>query len=84
MTLLREALATLKEDQENLSGLKERTDAVRASANYRSDADTVPFTDSIGTLPAPSSPVSGLETANRAGINVLVDDYWDLYQALMH
>jgi hypothetical protein len=84
MALLREALATLKEDNENLSGLKERTDAVRAAANYRSDADTVPLTDSIGTLPGPSSPVSGLETANRAGVNVLVDDYWDLYQALMH
>lgn len=84
MALLREALATLKEDNENLSGLKERTDVVRASASYRSDADTVPLTDSIGTLPGPSSPVSGLETANRAGVNVLVDDYWDVYQALMH
>ena len=66
-----------------LRGLKERTDAVRATANYRSDADTVPLTDSIGTLPMPTSPVSGLETANRAGVNVLVDDYWDVYQALL-
>jgi hypothetical protein len=83
MTLLRDALATLKDDNENLAGLKERTDVVRASASYRSDADTVPLTDSIGTLPLPTSPVSGLETANRAGVNVLVDDYWDLYQALL-
>ena len=52
-------------------------------AVYRSDADTVPFTDSIGVLPVQATPVSGLETANSAGINVLVDDYWDLYQALM-
>jgi hypothetical protein len=83
MTLLRDAIAQLKDDNENLSGLKERTDALRTGATYRSDADTVPLTDSIGTLPAPSAPVSGLETANRAGINVLVDDYWDLYQALL-
>jgi hypothetical protein len=83
MTLLRDALATLKDENENLSGLKERTDALRATASYRSDADTVPLTDSIGTLPAPSAPVSGLETANRAGVNVLVDDYWDLYQSLL-
>lgn len=82
MTLLRESLAVLKNENEDLSGLKERTDAVRASATYRSDADTVPLTDSIGVLPMPSAPVSGLETANRAGVNVLVDDYWDLYQAL--
>jgi hypothetical protein len=83
MTQLRDALATMKDDNENLGGLKERTDAVRASASYRSDADTVPLTDSIGTLPLPTAPVSGLETANRAGVNVLVDDYWDLYQSLL-
>ena len=29
MTLLRDALATLKDDNEDLGGLKERTDAVR-------------------------------------------------------
>ena len=83
MTLLRDALAMLKDEGENLSGLKERTDAVRATASYRSDADTVPLTDSIGTLPMPSAPVSGLDTGNRASINVLVDDYWDLYQSLL-
>lgn len=83
MTLLRDSLAMLKDDNENLGGLKERTDALRSSASYRSDADTVPLTDSIGTLPMPTAPVSGLETANRAGVNVLVDDYWDLYQSLL-
>jgi hypothetical protein len=82
MALLREALAVLKDDSDDLSGLKERTDAVRSGASYRSDADTVPLTDSIGVLPLPSAPVSGLETGNRAGVNVLVDDYWELYQAL--
>lgn len=83
MTLLREALELLQDENEDLGGLKERTDALRASATYRSDADTVPLTDSIGTLPAPTATVSGLETVNRAGVNVLVDDYWDLYQALL-
>ncbi|HEX7115807.1 MAG TPA: hypothetical protein VF193_11810 [Steroidobacter sp.] len=83
MALLRDALAMLRNEKENLAGLKERTDQLRAAAIYRSDADTVPLTDSIGTLPVPSAPVSGLETANRAGVNVLLDDYWDLYQSLM-
>jgi hypothetical protein len=83
MTLLRDSLAMLKDESENLAGLKERTDAVRATASYRSDADTVPLTDSIGTLPMPTAPVSGLETANRGGVNVMVDDYWDLYQSLL-
>src|SRR5690606_3679938 len=83
MALIRDALAMLRDENENLAGLKERTDQLRAAAIYRSDADTVPLTDSIGTLPLPSAPVSGLETANRAGVNVLLDDYWDLYQSLM-
>ena len=83
MALLREALAIIKHEKDDLSDLKERTDALRAVATYRSDADTVPLTDSIGTLPASAAPVSGLETGNRAGVNVLVDDYWELYQALL-
>lgn len=83
MTLLREALAVIKNEKDDLTGLKERTDSLRAAASYRSDADTVPLTDSIGTMPAPSAPVSGLETGNRAGVNVLIDDYWNLYQALL-
>ncbi len=83
MTLLQDALAMLQDENEQLAGLKARTDMLRANASYRSDADTVPLTDSIGTLPPPSAPVSGLETANRSGANVLVDDYWDLYQALL-
>jgi hypothetical protein len=83
MSSVREALAVVKNEKDDLSGLKERTDALRSVATYRSDADTIPLTDSIGTLPTPTAPVSGLETGNRAGVNVLVDDYWDLYQALL-
>src|SRR5690606_21993614 len=71
MTLLQDALAMLQDENEQLAGLKARTDMLRANASYRSDADTVPLTDSIGTLPPPSAPVSGLETANRSGANVL-------------
>jgi hypothetical protein len=83
MRLLRDALIALGDEKEDLAGLKERTERLRANATYRNDADTVPLTDSIGTLSLPSEPVSGLETVNRTGINVLVDDYWDLYQALL-
>lgn len=81
--VVREALAVVNDADSDLRGLKERTDALRAGAIYRSDADTIPLTDSIGVMPAAPAPVSGLETANRAGVNVLVDDYWDVYQSLM-
>jgi predicted nucleic acid-binding Zn-ribbon protein len=83
MGLLKEAVALVDLQTEDLRGLKQSTENVRAAAIYRSDADTVPLTDSIGTLPAPTAPVSGLESVNRAGINVLVDDYWELYRALL-
>jgi predicted nucleic acid-binding Zn-ribbon protein len=83
LALLRDANLTIEQKSADLGSLKERTDALRAGAAYRSDADTVPLTDSIGTLPVPTAIVSGLETANRTGINVLVDDYWDLYKALV-
>lgn len=83
MTLLRQLLATISSESDDLTGLKERTDSLRATATYRSDADTIALTDSIGTLPPPPTPVSGLETASRTGINVLVDDYWRLYETLL-
>jgi DNA repair exonuclease SbcCD ATPase subunit len=83
LALLSKAEAIIERSSADLAGLKERTDALRASVSYRSDADTIPLTDSIGTLPTPAALVSGLETANRSGINVLVDDYWDVYKALL-
>ncbi len=83
MALLRDAHAFAGRENEDLAGLKEYTDALRARAAYRSDADTTPLTDSIGTQSPPAAPVSGLESINRAGINVLVDDYWDLYEVLL-
>jgi hypothetical protein len=83
MTLLKEAVAIVTVQADDLKGLKQSTEAIRASATYRSDADTIPLTDSIGTLPVPAAPVSGLESINRAGINVLVDDYWEVYKALL-
>lgn len=84
MRLLRDMSIVLGDDEkEDLAGLKERTERLRSHATYRNDADTVPLTDSIGTLTLSDEPVSGLETVNRTGVNVLVDDYWDLYQALI-
>lgn len=83
MSLLRDAMAVVEAQTEDLRGLKQSTEALRAAATYRSDADTVPLTDSVGTLPAPAPPVSGLESVNRSGINVLVDDYWEVYLALL-
>jgi len=81
--LLREANEMLGSGSEDLSGLKQRTEALRSQARYRSDADSVPLTDSVDALALPTAPVSSPESIHRTGIHVLVDDYWDLYQALL-
>jgi hypothetical protein len=83
MSLVKAELKALADDKEDLVALKARIDALRASTVYRGDADTVPLTDSIGLLPVPAAPVSDLESTVSTGINVLVDDYWDLYKALL-
>ncbi len=83
MALVKAALAALATEQEDLKLLKARTDTLRAAVKYRSDADTVPQTDSIGLLPVSAAMVTDLEATGVTGINVLVDDYWDLYKALM-
>ena len=83
MAISAQALAWLAQDQMDLEALKARTDALRSAAVYRNDMDTIPLTDSIGVLPVPSAFVSDLDAGNRSGINVLVDDYWDLYKALL-
>jgi len=67
MALLRDASGMISDRTDDLSGLKQATDTLRAAAAYRSDADTVPLTDSIGTLPVPSAPVSGLENRQPRG-----------------
>lgn len=82
MAVLKKSIAMLEEEADDVSALKKRTDTLRAQAIYRSDADTVPLTDSIGVIQGPAAPVSGLDTIARVGINVLVDDYWDVYLCL--
>lgn len=83
MALLREAVTVVGEANDRLHGLKQRIDTLRASAVYRNDSETVPQTDSVGLLPTPSGTIPGLDAKNRSGINVLIDDYWNLYRALL-
>lgn len=83
MSLLRQANGLVAGEHEDVNDLKQWIDALRSRARYRSDADTVPLTDSIGTLALPAAPIPGFESINRTDIHVLVDDYWGLYQALL-
>jgi hypothetical protein len=69
VTLMQRATRSLGEIehmQDDLAGLKGRTDALRGTARYRGAADTVPSPDSL-----------------QAAGQVLLDEFWDLYKALL-
>jgi hypothetical protein len=56
---------------------------VREHASYRNGNDTVPLTDSLEVLPIPAAFSARMEAIGRAGVNVLLDDYWDLHKVLL-
>jgi hypothetical protein len=79
------ALKMLRDHARDLQGLKANTTKVRANASYRTDDDTIPMPESIGTttvrvidFDAPA------QKAAYEEVNVLLDNYWDLYSTLMH
>lgn len=67
------ALSDLDHVQDDLAEIKARTDRLRRTAAYRSDSDAIPLPESI----APAEP------PRRGRPNVLVDEYWDVYKALL-
>jgi hypothetical protein len=83
---LADTLRRLSDQPRELDKLKAWTQRLRTNAFYRSDHETVPVPESIGSLPIRSR---GAEAGQEAGgvaeeINVLLDDYWELYSALLH
>lgn len=82
MAQLREAVSVVSERGEP-GELDERIDAIRDTATYRSDTDTIAATQSIATVPVWAKHVPGLDAQGRSAINVLIDDYWNLSRALL-
>lgn len=78
------ALRMLRDAPRDLQSLKSYTAKVRNSATFRTDDDTVPLPESIGTVTVRAI---GEETSQKPvyeDVNVLLDNYWDLYSTLMH
>ena len=69
------AVAEIEGMNEDLVEIKARADRLRRQATYRSDEETVPAPDSIVGPDARSG--------RRPAPNVLLDEYWELYRALM-
>ncbi len=67
------------------SRVRRRAEALRETVTYRCDTDTVPVTESLSSI----LPVPPLEKGERpqgrspVPVNVLADEYWDLYSVLL-
>jgi hypothetical protein len=75
MQVAARAIADLDHIADDLADIKSRTDRMRRTAIYRSEADVIPLSDSIS-----------VPDASRRGHpvpNVLLEEYWDVYKALV-
>jgi hypothetical protein len=70
------AAAELEAMNDDLAEIKARADRLRRHARYRSDEETVPSPDSIAELDARAP-------GKQAAPNVLLDEYWEIYRALV-
>ncbi len=75
------------EAMDELAGrMRRRAEFLRQAVSYRRDSDTVPAADGLAVIPAQLTrdgeprPVAGGELA----VNVLADEYWDIYGVLLH
>jgi hypothetical protein len=67
--------------------VRRRADYLRHTAAWRRDSDTVPAADSVADIPLqltaegdPPRPAGG----RSLRVNVLADEYWDVYGVLLH
>jgi len=82
MQRVQKAQATAAGQKQVTGALKAKLERLRATCEYRNNADTVPTADSL----APSAGVLDLNKAPKPAAvtwNVLAEDYWDLYTLLL-
>lgn len=82
MGRIAQATAAVLKQREWAPEIKIRADRMRQQSEYRGDSDTVPLSESTliaASLPAlPNQPPSSVPE-----INVLADDYWEIYRVLL-
>jgi len=86
MQRVQKAQAAVANQKQITGTLKAKLDRLRASCEYRNNADTVPTADSLNAAPAPGNAAAGSGMASNAAAatwNVLAEDYWDLYTLLL-
>jgi hypothetical protein len=81
MQRVQQAQAAVAGQKQVSAALKAKLERLRASSEYRNNADTVPTADSI--VPAAAETEAGRNAKTSAPLNVMAEDYWDLYTLLL-
>lgn len=76
---IEERLAALAAHRQLSAAVKRRTDYLRSRVEYRRDDETIPLARSLERITRDPSRGSAGGTTN---INVLAEEYWDIYNAL--
>lgn len=86
--LVRQRVEDLDRDRLLADQVRQRTDYLVGQVQYRHDTDTIPRVESVAQVrkvvePAAVNGNAARDTLGAAiGINVLLDEYWDIYQNL--
>lgn len=78
-------LRRVEATEELVGRVSRRTEWLREMVTYRRDIDTVPAPDSLASIPLEPAParMPRLNESGEISVNVLADEYWDLYAALL-
>ena len=82
---IRERIEDLRQQTGLADDVRRRTDLLGSHVQYRNETDSLPTTESVATTER--SPQAGNETSQRSSnetlrINVLLDEYWDIFAVL--
>ena len=81
---VREALATLGPSVPSPEAVEARGQLLAQEAEYRSERETVPMASSVARIDVPTlNPASGIRRRVPIEVNVLAEEYWGLYEALI-
>ena len=70
------AAAELERMEDDLADIKSRADRIRRTAAFKSSTEVVPMHESLAQADAPAG-------ARRPAPNLLLDEYWDIFRAVV-
>ncbi len=82
MQRVQKAQAAVANQKQITAALKSKLERLRASCEYRNNADTVPTADSLATNSVETE-LGKSAKSPPAAWNVLAEDYWDLFTLLL-